>query len=56
VFEVVYHHAKFGGFGLHSSPAAGAAKYVEFFVCLFVCPSRLPPCNYLPAFAAVVRA
>jgi len=42
VLEVVYHHAKFGG--VRISPAAGAAKNVEFFVCLFVClfvcPSR----------------
>ena len=28
------HHAKFGGARI--SPAAGAAKNVEFFVCLFV--------------------
>jgi len=28
------HHAKFGGAWI--SPAAGAAKNVEFFVCLFV--------------------
>jgi len=31
----VYHHAKFGGARI--SPAAGIAKNVEFFVCLFVC-------------------
>ena len=34
VLEVLYHHAKFGG--ARFSPAAGAAKNVEFFVC----PSR----------------
>jgi len=34
----VYHHAKFGAARI--SPATGAAKNVEFFVCLFVCPSR----------------
>jgi len=33
VLEVLYHHAKFGGARI--SPAAGAAKNVEFF-CLFV--------------------
>ena len=33
--EVIYHHAKFGGARI--SPAAGVAKNVEFFVCLFVC-------------------
>jgi len=42
VFEVLYHHAKFGGARI--SPAAGVAKNVAFFVCLFVClfvcPSR----------------
>ena len=42
VLEVLYHHAKFGG--VRISHAAGAAKNVEFFVCLFVClfvcPSR----------------
>ena len=35
VFEVLYHHAKFGGARI--SPAAGVAKNVEFFVCLSVC-------------------
>jgi len=35
VLEVLYHHAKFGGAGI--SPAAAAAKNVEFFVCLSVC-------------------
>ena len=35
MLEVLYHHAKFGGAGI--SPDAGAAKNVEFFVCLFVC-------------------
>jgi len=36
VLEVLYHHAKFGG--ARVSPAAGAAKNVEFFknVCLSV--------------------
>ena len=36
MLEVLYHHAKFGGARL--SPAAGAAKNVEFF-CLSVCLS-----------------
>ena len=35
MLEVLYHHAKFGGARI--SPAAGAAKNVEFFVCLSVC-------------------
>ena len=37
MLEVFYHHAKFGGDRI--SPAAGAAKNVEFFlsVCLLVC-------------------
>ena len=35
VLEVLYHRAKFGGARI--SPTAGAAKNVEFFVCLFVC-------------------
>jgi len=35
VLEVLYYRAKFGGARI--SPAAGAAKNVEFFVCLFVC-------------------
>ena len=35
MLEVLYHHAKFGGARI--SPAAGVAKNVEFFVCLFVC-------------------
>ena len=37
MLEVLYHRAKFGGARI--SPAAGAAKNVEFFclsVCLFV--------------------
>jgi len=34
VLEVLYHHAKLGWARI--SPAAGAAKNVEFFVCLFV--------------------
>jgi len=37
VLEVLYHHAKFGGARI--SPAAGAAKNTEFFVCLSVCLS-----------------
>jgi len=37
VLEVLYHHAKFGGARI--SPAAGAAKNVEFFICLSVCLS-----------------
>ena len=35
VFDVLYHHAKFGWARI--SPAAGAAKNVDFFVCLSVC-------------------
>ena len=34
MLEVLYHHAKFGGAWI--SPAAGAAKNVEFFLCLSV--------------------
>jgi len=34
VLEIVYHHAKFGGARI--PPAAGVAKNVEFFVCLFI--------------------
>jgi len=34
VLDVLYHRAKFGGARI--SPAAGVAKNVEFFVCLFV--------------------
>jgi len=37
LLEVLYHLAKFGGARI--SPAAGAAKNVEFFVCLSVCLS-----------------
>jgi len=36
VFEVLYHHAKFGGARI--SPAGGGEN-VEFFVCLSVCLS-----------------
>ena len=36
MLEVLYHHAKFGGALI--SPAAGAAKNIEFF-CLSVCLS-----------------
>ena len=35
MLEALYHHSKFGG--AHISPAAEAAKNVEFFVCLFAC-------------------
>ena len=34
MLEVLYHHAKFGGARI--SPAAGVAKTLSFFVCLFV--------------------
>ena len=34
MLEVLYHRAKFGGARI--SAAAGVAKNVEFFVCLFV--------------------
>jgi len=37
VLLFLYHHAKFGGARI--SPAAGAAKNVEFFVCMSVCLS-----------------
>ena len=37
MLEVLYHHTKFGRARI--SPAAGAAKNVEFFVCLSVCLS-----------------
>jgi len=36
MFDILYRHAKFGGARI--SPAAGAAKNVEFF-CLSVCLS-----------------
>ena len=55
MLEVLYHHAKFGGARI--SPAAGAAKNVEFFVCLFVCLSvclfvtLLNVTDYAPDFA-----
>ena len=35
MLEVLYHRAKFGEARI--SPAAGAAKNVEFFVCLSAC-------------------
>ena len=35
MLDVLYHHAKFGWARI--SPAAGVAKNVDFFVCLFVC-------------------
>jgi len=47
VLEVLYHHAKFGGARI--SPAAGAAKNVEFFVCLFVTLLNIRDC--VPDFA-----
>jgi len=37
MLKVLYHHAKFGGAWI--SPAAGAAKNAEFFVCLSACLS-----------------
>ena len=37
MLEVLYHHVKLSGARI--SPAAGAAKNVEFFVCLSVCLS-----------------
>ena len=37
MLEVLYHHAKFARARI--SPAAGVAKNVEFFVCVFVCLS-----------------
>jgi len=49
VLEVLYHHAKFGGARI--SPAAGAAKNIEFFlsVCLFVMLLNVRDC--VPDFA-----
>ena len=47
VLEVLYHHAKFGGARI--SPAAGAAKNVDFFVCLFVTLVNVR--DYAPDFA-----
>jgi len=38
VLGVLYHRAQLGGDRI--SPAAGAAKNVDFFDCLFVCSSR----------------
>jgi len=54
VLEVHYRRAKFGGARI--SPAAGAAKNVEFFclsVCLFVClfVTLLNVRDYAPDFA-----
>jgi len=37
MLEVLYHHSKFSRARI--SPAARAAKNVQFFVCLFVCLS-----------------
>ena len=47
MLEVLYHHAKIGGARI--SPAAGAAKNVEFFVCLFVTLLNVRDCA--PDFA-----
>ena len=47
VLEVLYHCAKFGGPRI--SPTVGAAKNVEFFVCLFV--TLLNVRVYAPNFA-----
>jgi len=50
VLDVLYHHAKLGGARI--SPAAGAAKNVEFFclsVCLFVTLLNVRDCA--PDFA-----
>ena len=47
MLEVLYQHAKFGGARI--SPAAGAAKSVEFFVCLFVTLLNVRDCA--PDFA-----
>ena len=47
MLEVLYHCAKFGGARL--SPAAGAAKNVEFFVCLSV--TLLNVRDFSPDFA-----
>jgi len=49
VLEVLYHHAKFGGARI--SPAAGAAKNVEFYVCLYLCVTLLNVRDYAPDFA-----
>ena len=45
--RVLYHHTKFGGARI--SPAAGVAKNVEFFVCLFVTLLNVRDCA--PDFA-----
>ena len=47
MLEVLYHRAKFGGARI--SPAAGAAKNVEFFFCLFVTLLNVRDCA--PDFA-----
>jgi len=47
VLEVLYHHAKLGGARI--SAPSGAAKNVEFFVCLFVTLLNVRDC--VPDFA-----
>ena len=47
MLEVLYHYAKFGGARI--SPATGAAKNVEFFVCLFLMLLNVRDCA--PNFA-----
>ena len=47
MLEVLYHHARFGGAQI--SPAAGVAKNVKFFVCLFVTLLNVRDCA--PNFA-----
>ena len=47
MLEVLYQRAKFGGARI--SPAAGAAKNVEFFVCLFITLLNVRDCA--PDFA-----
>jgi len=49
VLEVLYHHAKFGGARI--SPVAGAAKNVEFFVCLCLSVTLLNVRTCAPDFA-----
>ena len=49
MLEALYHHAKFGGAWI--SPAAGAAKNVEFFVCLCLSVTLLNVTDCAPDFA-----